>query len=465
MDAYNQMNAAAQKGSISSDDFDIHLQQLSARYNISILVLDEDSETIRVSGGDPAILKIELWNHVLFDSAEGSEKLYPDTPEPKSGPGGGKASKYEENIITNKTLVRNDSPFYIVQLVTSNRVSMEYLDMWGFLDNGNLFFIRTALEGIRDHRWHDSVSLCTDDVHAGVIYREGHLNRVVQKAIGYGAHPLDAIRYASYNAAREYGFDDLGAIAPGYVADMQLVDALDGRQPSHVFCRGKLVAEEGRYLGSPYDGGLKFTNTMKLPYLSGPGDFRLKAPASQGETLVIYSKYDGPFNKAFYETLPVEDGYICIRQDPNLAMACVCNRHGLNQRTVVPIRNFGITEGAIATTVSHDCHNLTMIYRDPEDAWIAAETLKRSGGGIAVVLNGKVLASLALPAAGLMSQLSVDSLAPQVEQVEKAVYDLCAEKSSLLKMSTFALAALPGAIMTDKGVLDGQSQTFMPVFR
>ena len=106
-----------------------------------------------------------------------------------------------------------------------------------------------------------------------------------------------------------------------------------------------------------------------------------------------------------------------------------------------------------------------MIYRDPEDAWIAAETLKRSGRGIAVVLNGKVLASLALPAAGLMSQLSVDSLAPQVEQVEKAVYDLCAGKSSLLKMSTFALAALPGAIMTDKGVLDGQSQTFMPVFR
>lgn len=66
MDAYKQMNAAAQKGSINSDDFDIHLQQLSARYNISILVLDEDSETIRVSGGDPSILKIELWNHVLL---------------------------------------------------------------------------------------------------------------------------------------------------------------------------------------------------------------------------------------------------------------------------------------------------------------------------------------------------------------------------------------------------------------
>ena len=321
-----------------------------------------------------------------------------------------------------------------------------------------------ALEGIREHRWHDSVSLCTDDVHAGVIYSEGHLNRVVGKAIEYGAHPLDAIRYASYNAAREYGFEDLGAIAPGYVADMQLVDALDGQRPSHVFCRGQLVAENGRYLGSPCGGGLRFANTMKLSCLSGAGDFRLKAPALPGKTLVVYSKYDGPFNKAFYESLPVEDGYISVRHDSGLAMACVCNRYGLDQRTIVPIRDFGITEGAIATTVSHDCHNLTMIYRDPEDAWIAAKTLKESGGGIAVVLNGRVLASLALPVGGLMSNLPIESLAPQVERVEKAVYDLCAGKSSLLKMSTFALAALPGAIMTDRGVLDGESQTFMPVF-
>lgn len=144
MDAYKQMNAAAQKGSINSDDFDIHLQQLSARYNISILVLDEDSETIRVSGGDPSILKIELWNHVLFDSMDSGGGSVADRPGKNQG------QKYGENTIANKTLVCNESPFYIVQLVTSNRVSMDYLDMWGFLDNGNLFFIRTALEGIRD---------------------------------------------------------------------------------------------------------------------------------------------------------------------------------------------------------------------------------------------------------------------------------------------------------------------------
>lgn len=322
-----------------------------------------------------------------------------------------------------------------------------------------------ALEGIKDHRWHDSVSLCTDDVHAGVIYKEGHLNRVVSKAIEYGAHPLDAIRYASYNAAREYGFDDLGAIAPGYVADFQLVDALDGRMPSHVFSRGRLVAENGKYLLEPYGGGLQPANTMKLSCLTAPGDLKLKAPVSLSETLVIYSKYDGAFNKAFYETLPVEDGFVSIREDPDLAMACVCNRYGLNQKTLVPIRNFGITKGAIATTVSHDCHNLTMIYRDPEDAWLAAQTLKKSGGGIAVVSHGKVLANLALPIAGLMSELPIERLAPEVDQVEEAVYHLCAGKSSLLKLSTFALAALPGAIMTDKGVLDGESQTFMPVFR
>lgn len=322
-----------------------------------------------------------------------------------------------------------------------------------------------ALEAIRNHRWHDSVSLCTDDVHAGVIYREGHLSRVVKKAIEYGAHPLDAVRYASYNAAREYGFDDLGAIAPGYVADLQLVEELDGRRPSYVFCKGQLVAENGRYLGDAYEGGEKPVNTMKLSYLSGPETFRLKAPSVPAETLVIYSKYDGPFNKAFYESLPVENGWISIKEDPELALACVCNRHGLEQMTVVPIRNFGITKGAIATTVSHDCHNLTMIYRDPEDAWLVAQTLMESGGGIAVAAEGKVIASLALPVAGLMSDLPIDLLALQVERVEQAVLELCAGKSSLLKLSTFALAALPGAIMTDMGVLDGARQVFMDVFR
>lgn len=142
MEAYGQLNEAAQNGSISTDDFNVHLQQLSATYNISILILDEDSETIRVSGGDPSMLRADLWSHIIFDSYD----------EAESSSGGQQPSPSQNGRVlrTARVLARNESPFYLMQVVTSIRVNVDYLDMWGFLENGNLFFIRTALESMRD---------------------------------------------------------------------------------------------------------------------------------------------------------------------------------------------------------------------------------------------------------------------------------------------------------------------------
>ena len=144
LEAYRQLNEAAQSGSISTDDFNVHLQQLSATYNISILILDEDSETIRVSGGDPSMLRADLWSHIIFDSYEEQKQggAY-GQEQPQEGQNGGV-------LRTTRLLGRNGSPFYLLQVVTSLRVSVDYLDMWGFLENGNLFFIRTALESMRD---------------------------------------------------------------------------------------------------------------------------------------------------------------------------------------------------------------------------------------------------------------------------------------------------------------------------
>lgn len=110
-------------------------------------------------------------------------------------------------------------------------------------------------------------------------------------------------------------------------------------------------------------------------------------------------------------------------------------------------------------------YNLTMIYRNADDAWLAKKMLEQSGGGIVVVANGTILAKLVLPVAGLMSDLPIEQLAPEVARVERAVYDLCEGESSLLKMSMFALAALSGAIMTDKRIVDGNIQEFIPLFR
>lgn len=159
LDAYAQLNEAAKAGNMSTESFDVHLQQLSARYNISILVLDEDSETVRISGGDPSMLRMELWNHIIFDTNENALSSIPGSGAPEDnapeiadipGNSADRETPGYGQLYTKQTILRNERPFYMMQLVTNSRVSMEYLDMWGFLDNGNLFFIRTALEGIRD---------------------------------------------------------------------------------------------------------------------------------------------------------------------------------------------------------------------------------------------------------------------------------------------------------------------------
>lgn len=324
--------------------------------------------------------------------------------------------------------------------------------------------LQAALDGIKSHRWKDNISLCTDDVHAATVFASGHLNRVVRMAIEYGADPLDAYRFATYNAAREYGFSDLGAVAPGFVADLQLLDRLDGGRPHLVLLSGRPVAREGRCLAEPAGSSCRPVNTVLLPPLTAD-DFRIPVPGPEPvETFTIYSKQLGPFNGGGYEEIPVENGYLSITHDPELAFLQVRNRYGRSDFAAAPIRGFGLTRGAVASTVAHDCHNLMTLYRSPEDALIAVQAIEQSGGGIAVASEGRLIAHLPLPVGGLMSDAPIESLAETIRHTEESVGKLCSG-SSLLKMSTFALSALPGAILTDQGIIVDCAQTFTPLFR
>lgn len=331
-------------------------------------------------------------------------------------------------------------------------------------------FLEDSLKSLEGMRYKDFVSLCTDDVHAKDILETGHLNRVVRKAIRLGIDPVDAIRFATLNAAREYGFTDLGAIAPGYVADMQLVSALDGERPLAVFVNGHLVAENGKYVYKEDQKRTKlsFPNTVKMDYIKSPDDFVLYSPKSDVSSIktnVIISKYNGgPFNKAVAEDLPVTDGKVDISGDPALAYAAVCNRHGSSDMTITVIRNFGLTEGAVASTISHDSHNFCVVYRDPRDAFAAAEELKRCGGGITAVSKGEVLATAELPVAGLMSALPVEQVATEVERALAAISSLCGGLNTFNKLLSLALVVLPGTLISDRGIVDGPTQTFLPVF-
>lgn len=329
--------------------------------------------------------------------------------------------------------------------------------------------LSTLLKGMEGMRWYDYVSFCTDDVHVKDILKSGHVNKVVGQAIAAGLDPLEAYRMATLNAARELGFDDLGALAPGYIADMQLLRELDGGVPEAVFIEGRLVAQNGAYLGADGPGEpANFPNTVNIPQLAGPDDLRLKVPdpaAKTARVLVMQQTENKNFvRQTLTMELPVVDGCIDISGAPELSYVCIANRYGGGGKTVALYKDYGITGGAFASTVSHDSHNLTLVYRSPEDAYKAACTLKECGGGMCMVEAGVVTALLPLPFGGLMSPLEGPRLAAEVDRAEQVYQRLCGAGASMLHSSVLSLPVMSGIVVTDFGVVNGATQTFVDIF-
>ena len=335
---------------------------------------------------------------------------------------------------------------------------------------------KAAAEAARSMRWNDMISICTDDVHAKDLLKSGHVNHVAGRLVEEGLDPVLAIRMGTYNAAAEYGFADLGAIAPGKVADLQLLGSLENlgmEKPVSVFVAGKLVAENGAPAGGkPGQAWYEQENTVKLPQIGSPADFDLRAPEDCGKAAnVVVINADlaeqlSPDYRAQRASLPVRNGKVRIDDPERLQYICVANRYGAGGRTIAVVSNFGLTSGALATTISHDSYNLTVVYTDSASAFAAAKELERVGGGICVAKDGKVVDTLRLPIGGLMSPLPVEELAAEIDRLEDALSELRSGKRDdvLLRASVLALPARPGVIITDRGVVFGDDLSWIPVF-
>lgn len=184
--------------------------------------------------------------------------------------------------------------------------------------------LTNLVDGCKHHPWRDFVSICTDDVHAKDLLTTGHINRVVKKAIEAGLDAREVIKMGTLNTAREYRFDDLGAVAPGYIADIQLVKALDGSCPAAVFVEGKLMAENGRYLGKDcQDGELEFPNTVNIPQIQSAEDFYLYVPEGYEKdtipvNVLVPRKERASYKRVEVMELPVKDGRVDLSGHPEL---------------------------------------------------------------------------------------------------------------------------------------------------
>ena len=327
--------------------------------------------------------------------------------------------------------------------------------------------IGTIVPAVADFKNLSHLTLCTDDREPEDILRDGHMNHAVARAVECGLTPEQAITCATLNAAREVGITNLGAIAPGYVADMQIVENLSIPKPVAVFSSGRLVAENGKMVVSisakDFPQERKNTVLLDMPVLED-----LKIPASGSEIcvrVVDYKRRDSSGTSFSIETLPVLDGCLSLGGDEDLKFAAVFNRHGKGTKFVGVVRGFGSKRGAYGATVSHDSHNMVAVYEHPADALLVMRELMSCGGGKCCALDGEVLGKIELPIYGLISKLSAAELAVEIFKMkgilrERLGLDVL---NPVMRIVSLALPVIPEAKFSDIGLVDVLNQKIVPL--
>ena len=315
----------------------------------------------------------------------------------------------------------------------------------------------------------DQFTFCADDRHVGDLAGEGHIDHHVRTAIDCGVEPVEAYRMATLNAACSYRLDHLvGSITPTRLADLMLLEDLEDVRPSLVLVGGEVA---GR------DGTAAFTNgdtlpescrgTVRLHPDIGPESFRVEADAGPAEVAVVRAMemYDGYFKRAFEAELAIEDGSVAADPAADIAKIAVVDRHHASHTLAMGfVRGFGLRAGAIGITTNCENQNLVVLGTSDVELAHAARALEAVGGGYVVVAGGEVLASLPLPYGGCMSDRPWEEVHAGLEEVTAAARSLgCAIASPFMILSFVGLAGVPDYGLTEKGLIDTFTQTFLPV--
>ena len=296
----------------------------------------------------------------------------------------------------------------------------------------------------------DKMMFCTDDKHIEDIVRDGHIRWNIKLAISLGVPPVTAIKMASYNAAVHYGLRDIGAVSGGYKADLVVLDSLK-KMTVHAVYKNGVDAEILLKKETPTKIPSDVTDTVKCADLS-PEQIVLKA---HDKDHVIFMEPYQIATTHLYEKIPQQDGV--FMPDGQVSKLCVIERHGKNGNiAVAPLKGYGICGGAVATTVAHDSHNIIVAGDSDMDICTAVNHLKKIGGGYVVVKHGKIVGSLPLPIAGLMSDRSY-------MEVEKITSKLLQEAKNMgvpphvdpfVSLSFMALPVIPEIRLSDMGLFD-----------
>ncbi len=302
----------------------------------------------------------------------------------------------------------------------------------------------------------------TDDTDPGDIMEKGHINRLVRKAIQKGMEPIRAIQMATINTATYFRLDGLGAVLPGYWADLVILDDLQELSIDRVYQAGHLTAQRGKLLVpvSLPEGDLPTSMSVDWDKVR---DLSIEA---RGRSVNIIEVIPGQIvTRRAVEAAPVENGLVVSDPDRDILKIAVIERHhGSGAYSVGLIRGFGLKEGAVGCTVAHDSHNIIVVGVRDEDIMAAAQELAGMGGGMVVVSKATVMRRLPLPIAGLMSNATVGEVEKGLQSVVEAARKLgCQLENPFATLSFMALTPIPELKLTDQGLFDSTNFQFVSI--
>jgi len=331
---------------------------------------------------------------------------------------------------------------------------------------------KSMTEEVMDYLIEQDVSehfcFVTDDVMTDSLYKRGHLNHLVKKAIQMGMEPERAIYASTFTPARRMNMHDRGAVAPGKIADFLLVSDLRELTIDQVYKNGKKAydaREDFRQIVKPRQFPAHFYESIQLSPLT-EADFavRVDAPDNRYPCRVMLVQNGSTFTEDHRGIVAVKDGQLYWQESP-YGLIAVFERYGKNgNRGYGLISGDTIKRGAVATSYSHDNHNLLVVGRNPHDMMAAANEVIRNQGGFYVVENGEVIASLHLPVGGILTEEPLEKTAQEVEQLRRAMESLGYNHyNPIMSISTHSLPVSPALKITDIGLIDVNAGKMVPL--
>lgn len=307
------------------------------------------------------------------------------------------------------------------------------------------------------------VHFCTDDCHPETLTNEGHMDGVIRKAISLGVSPELAISSGTIHTARAYSLPDIGAIAPGYRANLLVLSDLQSMRVDKVFAQGKLVAQDGSTVVQlPTHEDKRVRNSVNVS--TEPLSFEIKAHS--GKARVIKVAADQVVTEQMQIEPLIEDGRVVSDVNRDILKLAVIERHRATGNVGLGlVHGFSLKSGALASSVAHDSHNIIVVGTNDGDMAAAVEAIIEMDGGQVVISEGHVIARLPLPIAGLMSDKSLTEVAATGNELKNAATNLGSELSApFMALSFLALPVIPSLKLTDLGLVDVNKFEIVPLF-